>query len=470
MRIPPPLCIVSLLFLLGSVTSQAAPGAQWISSTDSARWVTNAPLTPAKAPAGEGATVLVIDPSATAQKIKGWGGCFNEIGWKALQSLPEAEREAVLKNLFDPVSGCRFNICRTPIGASDFALEWYSYDETADDYALEHFSIERDRHCLIPYIRAAMRFRPDLKVWGSPWSPPSWMKNNRSYTNRQIDDLENTIREEPKVLDAYAHYFARYVTEYRKEGIDLYAIHVQNEPASGGRTIYPSCNWWKPEPMRDFIKNHLGPVFQEQKIPAQIWLGTCNVPWLPWFKTILDDKTAAAFISGVGLQWDGAVTLGDVRRLWPTMPLMQTETECGRGKNCWADAEKTFSLIRKYLTAGCEAYMYWNMVLDETGKSAWGWRQNSPVVVDAVNKKVTYTPEFHIIKHLSAFVPPGAFLLKTSGANDNVLAFKNPDNSIIVCAMNQTDNATQLTIGLGDQTYTVPLAGHSMNTLLIPAK
>jgi glucosylceramidase len=124
---------------------------------------------------------LNVDVGATAQTMEGFGGCFNELGWTSLSKLSEGDRERVLRELFDPAAGARFSLCRMPIGANDFALKAYSYDETKDDFELKHFSIENDRATLIPFIQAAQKYQPKLRAWASPWSPPSWMKKNGFY-------------------------------------------------------------------------------------------------------------------------------------------------------------------------------------------------------------------------------------------------------------------------------------------------
>ena len=126
---------------------------------------------------------LNVDPgtSRTGQTMEGFGGCFNELGWTSLKQLSEQDRESVLHELFDPVAGARFTYCRMPIGANDFATEAYSYDETDGDFDLKHFSIEHDRQTLIPFIHAAQRYQPKLRLWASPWTPPSWMKRNHFY-------------------------------------------------------------------------------------------------------------------------------------------------------------------------------------------------------------------------------------------------------------------------------------------------
>nr|MDK6329048.1 glycosyl hydrolase [Alloscardovia omnicolens] len=110
------------------------------------------------------------------QAIRGFGGCFNELGYQALTEIASPEdAEQVFKELFDP-SEMNFVFNRAPVGANDFSLDWYSYDETDGDYELENFSIERDEKTLIPYIQRAQKYQPDLKLFASPWSPPTWMK------------------------------------------------------------------------------------------------------------------------------------------------------------------------------------------------------------------------------------------------------------------------------------------------------
>ncbi len=114
---------------------------------------------------------IVVNPHVVYQTIDGFGGCFNELGWTALSTLSADDRRSVLRTLFDPRTGCGFKLGRMPIGASDFARNWYSLDETPDDYALHDFSILRGQHCLIPYIKDALAVNPSLKIWGSAWSP-----------------------------------------------------------------------------------------------------------------------------------------------------------------------------------------------------------------------------------------------------------------------------------------------------------
>src|SRR5436190_4177360 len=191
---------------------------KWIATSSAGPWYK-------KVPQPTDASPQLTVTNNHQQTIEGFGGCFNEIGWQALQALSEEHRTQVLRDLFDPVSGCGYRLCRVPVGANDFALEWYSHNEHDGDFTMEHFSIARDHQYLIPYIRAAMAIQPDLQMFASPWSPPTWMKSPRAYNY-------GVLRWEPEILEAYALYLLRFVQAYQEEGLPLRQLHVQNEPNS----------------------------------------------------------------------------------------------------------------------------------------------------------------------------------------------------------------------------------------------
>ena len=131
---------------------------------------------------------ISIDRARTAQTIEGFGACFNELGWDALQVLPSDDQESIMKELFLKGMGAGFTVCRMPIGANDFSLDWYSYNEVEGDFEMDNFSIENDSKTLIPYIHQALKYNPGLKIWASPWSPPAWMKWNKHYACNPTGD------------------------------------------------------------------------------------------------------------------------------------------------------------------------------------------------------------------------------------------------------------------------------------------
>jgi glucosylceramidase len=393
------------------------------------------------------------------QLWEGFGGCFNELGWSALSALRAIDRERVVQALFDRKDGCRFNLCRLPIGASDYALEWYSCNETEGDLEMEHFTIDRDRRFLIPYIRMALRYQPKMKLFASPWSPPTWMKHPRAYNSGKLIW-------KPEMLEAYALYFARFVQAYRQEGITIHQVHVQNEPVADQK--FPSCLWTGAE-LRDFIRNHLGPMFEKQRVPAEIWLGTLNTDdYNGYTVTALSDPLARQFIAGVGYQWAGKGAVLRTHTSWPETRIMQTENECGDGQNTWAYARHVFGLFQHYISCGANAYVYWNMVLPPGGNSTWGWKQNAMITVDPARKTVVFNPEFYVMKHFSHFIEKNAVRLGLTGEwAGNAVAFMNPDESRVVVVQNPFPETRRVVLENGSKLLTLNLQPESFNTLIL---
>jgi glucosylceramidase len=445
------------LLICNSLFSQV----QWIGTIEKAPWRTClAPVL--QKYDGTNERLIEIFPAKKLQQIDGFGGCFNERGMDALSVLPGNKRLEVIQQLFDTVSGCKFNICRMPIGASDYAMDYYSLDDTPGDYKMEHFSIERDRKYLIPYIKMAMKYNPKLKIWGSPWTPPAWMKSNNHYSCQGMQDSCH-LQWNPEILHAYALYFEKYIKAYRNEGVNVYAIHVQNEPYACQN--FPSC-LWTGDKMRDFIRDYLGPKLTG--LNTEIWLGTINNgKYDDCAGVVLSDPGSAKYITGVGYQWDGKNAIGITAARHPGIKLMQTESECGGSENNLQSALYTYGLIDHYLKSGANSYMYWNMILDRSGLSSWGWPQNSLISINRNTREAAYNMEFYVMKHFAHFVKSGASRLVTSGYDENVLAFMNPGNELIVVVMNSSQFNKKYTVKIGDKMFIADLQGQSFNTFKI---
>lgn len=426
----------------------------WISTTRARAWQART-CTPSA-----GAATLSLT-GATDQTWEGWGGCFNELGWIALSALPARRRQAVLQALFDPREGCRFGLCRLPIGASDYGADWYSHNETDGDYAMKHFSIARDRRHLLPYIRAAQSIRPDLRFFASPWSPPTWMKSPKVYNYGRLVWT-------PRNLKAYALYFVKFVQAYAAAGVPINQVHVQNEPLADQK--FPSC-LWSGEQLRDFIRDHLAPAFRRARLSTEIWLGTLNTDDFHGYPSlVLADPAAARAVAGIGLQWAGKGMVQRIHAAWPERRVFQTENECGDGRNSWDYAHYVCDLILHYLANGVNGYIYWNMVLPEGGRSTWGWSQNAMVSVAPDSGRVTLNPEFHVMKHFSRFIEPGAVRLGVCGPlAGNAVAFRNPDGRRVLVAHNPWPAARPLTWTDELGGFTAELPAESFNSFVVPA-
>lgn len=460
------LACLTILVLPVHGDQATAPGLSLIVSGENDYWQTAVPA------AADSAPTLRIDPERVRQDWQGFGGTFAEAGWEVLQLLSAQERERAMRLLFDRSDGAGFTIGRIPVGASDYAMDRYSLAPVADDFGMAHFSIERDRRLLIPYIQAALALNPDLVLWASPWSPPPWMKTNNAFDR-------GDIRQDPQILQAHALYLARFVEEYAAEGIRIRAVHPQNEP--GWPQDYPSCGW-PGESMRVYIANHLGPLFAERLPGTEVWLGTMsNTRSDSIVRDVMGDATAASYVKGIGLQWgmeENARQYVDTYGL----PTLQTEHRCGHypwivkdepenypdgaafgpAPNDHAYAVESWGLIKSWIDQGVNGYLAWNMVLDSNGYNldeVRPWAQNSLLVVDREKRRLIVTPAYHVFRHVARFVEPGATVLDVGDAN--ALAWRNADGSFVTVLHNPAGQATETVLGIGGETWrlAVPARG-----------
>ncbi|MBU6206749.1 MAG: beta-glycosidase [Alphaproteobacteria bacterium] len=449
---------------------------RWVCTTASAPWREQGAVTPGPIDANLFGHDIMIDPTKARQTIDGFGGAFTEIGWGALQKTSTAGRAQVMADLFG-AEGCAFTICRTPIGGNDLSRRWYSYDEVDGDFDMAHFSVANDDETLIPYIKAAQTVQPRLKLWASPWSPPTWMKRNHHYAMAPawpgqpsngikpdqvgIEGKDYFIQEE-RYFAAYARYFRRYVEEYSKVGIPVSMVAPQNEFNSA--QPYPSC-CWTPQGLAKFIA-HLGP--EMDKVGTDIFFGTLERPNAALLDAVLADRDATRYIKGVGVQWAGKGALHDIHKAHPDLPIWSSEQECGFGTNDWHYARYIWREMQTYFENGARAWMYWDMVMPSNTHSTWGWPQNSMITVKDDGSLVR-NHEYWLLRHFSQFVKPGAHYLPATSFSgyDNISAFANPDGSIILVAHNDMAQPQPLRIILGDTQINLTLPTDSFNTIII---
>lgn len=458
----------------------------WVSSSSQKQWEAHKDAVTAKAVANPDVTIQLNN---TRQTIEGFGTCFNELGWTSLGMISATDRENIMKELFSPGIGANFTICRMPIGANDFSRNWYSYDEADGDFEMRHFNIDNDLQTLVPFIKNAQQYNPALKLWASPWSPPSWMKYNHHYAGRSVlgnvnfkseeygmdlaginnglakdkEGQEGTdmFIQEEKYYKAYALYISKFIEAYQQQHINIAMVMPQNEFNSA--QVFPSCTWTAAG-LAKFI-GYLGP--QMKALNVDVFFGTMERANDKLVDTILINAESSKYIKGVGFQWAGKGAIGAIHKQYPKLALYQSEQECGNGKNDWKYCVYAWSLMRHYLDNGANAYMYWNTSLKDGGISTWGWKQNSLVSVDTARKTYRYNYEYYLIKHVSHFVKPGAKKLTTSGSFENMLAFINPDKSVVIIVYNETGLAKTININVGERSFSPMLQPATFNTFVI---
>ncbi|EHR69848.1 O-glycosyl hydrolase [Burkholderiales bacterium JOSHI_001] len=444
-----------------------------LSARDSGLCLADQPL-PLHSTEGQGQAPLpklVVHPEQAFQSHLGFGGAFTEAAATVWQDLPETAREQLLRDYFDPVQGHGYTLGRVHINSCDFALGHYAHVEQADDFALASFSIERDRCALLPFIHAAQRVvgRP-LQLLASPWSPPAWMKTN----GRMADGG----RLRPECRAAWAQCFVRFIRAYQAEGVPIWGVSVQNEPAAHQR--WDSC-LYSAEEERDFVRDHLGPALRDA--------GLGGVKILVWdhnrdlmvqrASVVYADPEAAAYVWGTGFHWYGPEDFDQVQQLhdaWPDKQLMFTEG-CQEGGphadplGSWAVGERYARNIIADLNRWTVGWIDWNLLLDERGgPNHVGNFCSAPILADTARGTLMHQGAYWVLGHFARFIRPGArHVLTDAGQAMATTAFVNPDGTLAVVASHPQDHALGFALCIGDRCTAIELPPRSIATFLLEA-
>ncbi|WP_375540965.1 glycoside hydrolase family 30 protein [Paenibacillus tyrfis] len=412
-------------------------------------------------------TTIDIRPGLTYQTMDDFGAAITgSSAYLMNKKMSPGQREALLNDLFTN-KGINIGFVRHTIGASDFSVDGsgnansYTYDDVASgtDYGLKHFSIAKDAD-VTSVLRAIVRKKPGLKVLGSPWTAPPWMKTGTPTFNG--GSLNGS---DPKVYAAYADYFVKYINAYKNAGIPIWGITVQNEPEHSTAN-YPSMSMGAAE-QASFIKNDLGPAFQRSGLSTKIIAFDHN--WdigVNYASTILGDSGASAYTDGTAYHCYGGSpsAMTTVHDAFPSKNIYFTE--CSGGE--WStDFGNNLSWNMSNLLIGsprnwAKAVLLWNMALDPKGGPINGGCTNcrGVVTIDPNNGNVTKNVEYYVIGHASKFVAPGAVRIDSTnfaGSIENV-AYRNPDGSLVLIAANVGADSKTFKVRMNSQSfiYTLP--------------
>jgi glucosylceramidase len=463
------LCCFALFFLVFGMDLSAAPPPAKPATCPTVHFVslegkiTSSPVVehPCPSSIGEPELTVRVEPRFRGQTLEGIGGAFNEQGGEAITHLREKARERMLTALFDPNEGAGLNFCRVPIGASDFALYAWSLNDSKGDYPMTHFSTRRDERYLIPFIQAARAINPAMRLHACPWSPPGWLKTTGTMTNG------GQLLDRPEVYRAHALYLRKFVEGYARLGIPIDRVFVQNEPNIERR--YPTCAM-PPKQMARFVTQYLRPEFDRTGVKSEIWAGTFQEGQETYAQDCMDLPGFRGAISGMGFQYSHPGRIQNIRMQDPSLKVMQTEAMCFDGENSRPQARLLFENIVDHFNAGCTVYTYWNMVLNETSRSAWDWRQNSLLIVDRNTGGIRWNRDFAIMALVGRTLKPGAkWVASAPSAGPNTAAFLNPDGSLAILLWNEGPRAT-CEIQVGTTRTRVELPADSPCAMVLPGR
>jgi glucosylceramidase len=403
----------------------------WITAGDQSRLLTPARDAAFAAPGSPLPLTVAVDDSNVYQRVTGFGASLTESSaWLLYARLPAAVRSRWMTTLFSPTAGIGLSFLRQPIGASDFSLSHYSYDDVPygeTDETLSRFSASRDDAYVFPAVRDARQLNPQLSIMASPWSAPGWMKTSGTLVGGEL---------RPEAYGAYAAYLVKAAQAYAARGIPLDSITVQNEPRYVPQD-YPGM-YLDASSEATLIGQHVGPAFEHAGLSTRIfaWDQNWNEPEYPI--AVMQDPAAARYASGAAYHCYAGEPdeMSRFHEAFPSRAVYVTECSTGAWYVTPFDAalyENLRVLIRS-MRNWAEAVAKWNVALDtQFGPHTGGCQTCAPLLtIDPSSASVTPTADFYALGHFSRFVRPGARRIgSTTFQSQGVesVAFVNDDGS-----------------------------------------
>ncbi|MEO5816919.1 MAG: glycoside hydrolase family 30 beta sandwich domain-containing protein [Gemmatimonadaceae bacterium] len=441
----------------------------WITTADQSRLLSPEPDVVIVPAPGTSGLVIDVDEATRYQEIVGFGAGMTDASAWLINRRLGTHRDAVLRELFGRDGGIGLSFVRTPMGASDYSSTHYTYDDMLageSDVSLARFSIAPDRADKLPVLRAALAINPQLKVVGSPWSAPAWMKTTGSL-------VKGTLR--PEMYAPYAEYFRRFIRAYAAEGVPLFAVTMQNEPAFEPAD-YPGMRL-DAKQRAELIGRHVGPLFAREGIPTLIleWDHNWDASVEPL--GVLSDSVARRYVSGVAWHcYAGEPSVQEtVHAAYPTKDAYFTECSGGAWAPSFADNLKwnVSTLIINSVRGWARGVAYWNLALDENAGPHLGGCGNcrGVITIDSRTGAVTRNVEYYVLAHASKFVRPGARRIAstTNVGGLQSVAFRNADDgSKVVIVLNSSPGPVSFAIRSGDREIPYSIPAGAVATLVWP--
>ncbi len=380
--------------------------------------------------------VVVVADGVAYQQIEGFGASMTDsAAYLIHQRVPAEKQQQVMEELFDPRKGIGVSFLRNPIGASDLARFHYSYDDLPpgeQDPDLAKFTIEHDRQDILPLLRMALRIQPRIRMMGSPWSAPGWMKTTGSM-------IGGSLRKE--AYPAFARYFRKYVEAYAAEGVPVHYLSMQNEPLYVPND-YPGMSVTAAE-QTEFLKNHLLPELNAARLPVRVLVYDHNWDRPDYPAAVLSDPVLAGspLIAGTAWHWYGG-TAGAMTTVHQVDPKRgQYVTEASGGTWIEDQVKADFEAIIHSMRNWARAFVKWGLALNQDrGPHAGGCSTCTGLIeVNEQTGEVRKTIDYYTLGHFSKFVRPGAMrVFSTNAPGVITAAFVNRDRTRVLVAYNET--------------------------------
>jgi glucosylceramidase len=411
---------------------------------------------------GTASTSIVIDSTQTYQTMDGFGFALTGGSAYLINRLPAADRASILQELFSSDSTfIGTSYLRISIGSSDLNAYVFSYDDinpNSTDMNLTSFDISPDTYDLIPVLQSIIAINPNIKILGSPWSAPVWMKTSKGSIGGSL---------KPEYYGAYASYFVKYLQAMKTNGITLDAITVQNEPEYGGNN--PSMVMTAAQ-QADFVKNYLGPAFKAANLSTKIIIfdHNCDHPNYPI--AVLNDADARPYVDGSAFHLYGGdiSAMSTVHNAYPEKNVYFTEMWVGGSStNNFAPDLKWHikNLIIGAPLNWSKNVIEWNLASDPYYKPHTQGGCSSCLGALTIGTSVSRNVAYYIIAHASKFVKPGSVRIGSSGVSGlSNVAYKTPEGKKVLIVLNEGSSTQSFNIKFGDKYVTSSLESGSVAT------
>ena len=408
-------------------------------------------------------------PEKKYQTVFGFGGAFTDAAGYVYSQMPPEIRKETIETYFGPDS-LGYTWGRTSIDSSDFGTEMYEADSDPKDEQLEHMSFARSDRYVFPLLRdAAARAGQPMKLMLTPWSPPAYMKSNRSRVHG------GKLLEE--YAERWAEYMVKYVEHFLEEGMDVRLLSVQNEPNAS--QTWDSCNMTG-EDERQFVRCHLGPALKRHgltdRICLLIWDHNKERAFERALETISDEEMEQ-LVGGVAFHWytgDHFDTVKMVQEQFPGKRLVFSEgcvehSVYGNDKDLLGAVKYAHEYIGD-LNHGADTLIEWNLLLDEQGgPNHVGNYCDAPLMYDREKKQLIRKISLEYIGHFSRYLKPGSRRIGTSSWNRDLEAtgVLNPDGTLAVVVLNAGKSAQDFYLKVGEDYYPLHLDASSILTAVL---
>jgi glucosylceramidase len=415
---------------------------------------------------------IYINTDVTFQTFVGIGAALTDAAAETFYKLDNEQQDLFLKAYFSQRDGIGYTLARTIIHSCDFSSESYTYIDEGDK-DLKTFTIERDKEFRIPFTKRVLDVASkDLVLYASPWSPPAFMKTN----NHMLQG--GSLKKE--YYPSWANYFVKFIKAYEAEGIPIWGLTIQNEPMAVQR--WESCVYTAEEE-RDFLKNHLGPTLKREGLGDKkiiVWDHNRDLLF-ERASIILSDPEANKYVWGTGFHWyedwkDGIPMFDNVNKVasaYPDKKLIFTEG-CNEGFDITRINDPKLperyakSMINDF-NNGTVAWTDWNILLNEYGgPNHVGNFCFAPIHGNTNSGKLMFTNSYYYIGHFSKFIRPGAKRVSAGTTSNQIssTAFMNTDGSLVVVALNDSEEKVNYLLTVGNKSTNIDIPQHSIQTIV----